>query len=266
MATGTLISRSRSVGLMSAGLAMLASALSAKAAVTAVAPVPSSSMVSLSQATTVSVYWNVTTNTAGPITITSSSGEFRSAGGVLFGTVSQPLQIALTGPATQGVSETVLVPADVVVRAQRSGASELRYRRSFSDGVALNGEIVLNIGTSAGSGFGINRMTTSFRGGKTSVIGGRTERLRAYVELGHTGSGLVRGVWEVAGPDPDRSPKWRTLATVSQSLAGSVEGTLESPVLPTTTIGLYLLRLRITEPAVTLDAPVIRYTVQQEKR
>jgi len=60
-------------------------------------------------------------------------------------------------------------------------------------------------------------------------------------------------------------PIFRPLMHVRRYLAGSGKQTITSPELPTTMSGLYLLRLRITEPQSGFEQPSLRYFVSSGK-
>jgi hypothetical protein len=77
-----------------------------------------------------------------------------------------------------------------------------------------------------------------------------------------TGIGVLRAQWQVAGPEPAKEDApWRTLAQVTQAVAGAEKVELQSPVLPSDLTGAYRLRLLIEEPVTATEAPVIRYQV-----
>jgi len=72
-------------------------------------------------------------------------------------------------------------------------------------------------------------------------------------------------VWEIADPSSTLgTPVFRPLTLVRQQLAAGGRVTLHSPALPTNRLGLYLLRLRITDPQLPYETPMIRYFVMNE--
>jgi hypothetical protein len=114
--------------------------------------------------------------------------------------------------------------------------------------------------------FGITRIALAFSDDKPATVVERDGKLAAQAEIGFTGNGLLRATWEVAGPNPDgNNPRFRVLAEVQQPLGGRDAATVKGPRLPTDSTGAYLVRLRITEPATSLDLPVIRYSVIEKK-
>ena len=114
--------------------------------------------------------------------------------------------------------------------------------------------------------FGVARVALRFGNEKPAVIVERDDKLAAQAEISFTGNGLLRAAWEIAGPNPDANrPRFRILTDVQQPLGGRDAAILTSPRLPTNSTGLYLVRLRIVEPATTLETPVIRYNVNEKK-
>ena len=235
-------------------------------AVTAVDTTPASAQVSLTQATSISIGWRVTTNSAGSVTLVSAQGRFRTPSGALLATVASPLSRTITGPATVTFFESVLVPADILTRAQREGHDQVVYERSFTDGVTAGGQVVLRIVTGNIANFGISRALLVFDDDAVLriVSGGAT--LTAKAQVAFTGNGLLQGVWEVAGPNPNSvKPEWRTLSHVLQGLTGAESTVLTSPALPTRAGGAYLVRLRIVAPAGMSEIPPLRYQIDTSR-
>jgi hypothetical protein len=234
----------------------------AGAAVTGVSATPASENVAVSRSTSIPVNWSVTTNSAGSVTLSSAQGVFRTSGGTLLGTVSQPLARVVSGPTTATIQEAVLVPADIVVRAVKEGQDRILYQRTFTDGASATGQISLNIVTSGAASFGISALSLNFGEDRALHVAKRGEEFSARAEIGFTGTGVLKGAWEVAGPQPNPDkPLWRKLATVNLALTGVESATLTSPRLPSDVTGSFLVRLRIDEPALGTTPPVVRYSV-----
>ena len=248
--------------LSAAVLLAVLPAASVPAAVTSVTASPAAERVAVARTAAVALRWNVATNAAG--TVTSAAGEFRTPGGALLGTVNQPLSQSVAAGVT-AIPETVRVPADVIERARREGGDRLLYRRSFTDGVAASGEIVLHIATGGAAAFDIGRVALAFDTGEVVRIAVRGEKLQMHAELSYSGTGRLRALWEVAGPNPaTERPVWRPIGEVLQTLTGPDAVKFASPALPTETAGVYLVRLRIAEPELAFEPPVARYAVRQE--
>jgi hypothetical protein len=236
------------------------------AAITGVAATPSSQTVAFAQSQSLSLSWNVATNSAGSVGVSSAQGQFKLPNGTLLATVKQALSKTVAGPGTGVFPESVFVPADLTARANKEGFDHLLYERSFTDGAALTGNVTLRIATQKSAAFGLSRIALSFEDDKALITVARATKLSAHATLSVTGNGVVRAVWEIAGPTSTASqPEWRTQAQVNQLPLGGDTVGLVSPLLPTDTLGAYLVRLRILEPATALDLPVIRYVVGEKK-
>lgn len=240
--------------------------VSAQAAVTAVSAAPVAARVGLGSGASFSVNWNVTTSAAGAVTLSSARGELRTPAGALLATVGQPLSRAASGPAAVAFSETVFVPADAIHRAHKEGFDRLLYQRSFTDGVAASGQVTLAIVTQRAADFGLSRLQLGFDDGRPLRIAARGDKLKAQAEIGYAGGGILKGAWEIAGPNPDADkPAWRALANVTEALTGADTAILASPLLPTDIGGPYLVRLRVDEPAARFDLAPIRYVVGEKQ-
>lgn len=210
-------------------------------------------------------------------TVYSTSGTFALSGnraqtvlGTTTTTISQTKQctFAMSHVVTTGftIPETLSVPADVIYRANKLGAADFGYTRVFSDGYQTNsGTLTLRI-TSASGAFTLTTMSLTFDNGSPVRVLERKEKNRAVANLGFNGVGLLQGMWEVADPSSTAGePVYRPLAQVRQYLNGISPQTIQSPDLPTDRTGLYLVRLRVTDPAPGFELPVIRYFVADER-
>ncbi len=238
-----------------------------------VTTIPSSGSVPLGQSSSVSVAWSTSSSFGTATSITSTSGTFRSpcavaAGVVTFGTVSTTL--SKPGPiptsTTTIFNESVLVPADIVDRARKLGLSQIGYQRVFNFATLPNetGCLPLNITSSAAANLGISGEILSFDNGSSVRILPRNNAIHAQAELGYNGTGLLQAVWEIANPaTTSGEPVYRPLLQVREYLMLGDVKTLKSPALPTGTIGLHLVRLRVIDPIVPFTTPVIRYFVAE---
>jgi hypothetical protein len=159
--------------------------------------------------------------------------------------------------------EPLTIPVSVVNQAMSMGLSTFSYQRTFSPAGRAGTQCVTIHPASAGSAsFNISREALSFDNGAPVRVLERKQPLRANAELTFNGSGMMEGQWEVANPvSTAGQPIFRPLALARQSLVGSETKTVTSPALPTDIAGLYLVRLRITDPATAFETPVIRYFV-----
>ncbi|MGE5241599.1 MAG: hypothetical protein ACM3NI_08120, partial [Bacteroidota bacterium] len=232
------------------GLLLLGSMLAATpvlASIIAITVSPGSVNAPLGGSISVAVTWGVTTNTG--TFVSSPNGTFNTAGGVVLGTVSNPLFQSVTVlpgfGSTVSFTEVVLIPTDVIYRAYKMGLGSFLYSRSFTDstGAPSTQSATINITSSAVTGFSLTGMSLMFDNGAVVRLLGRKEKLSAQADINFTGNGLLQGVWEVADPASTAGqPVFRPLISVRQYLVGSDKQTLRSPILPTNSSGLYLVR------------------------
>jgi hypothetical protein len=242
------------------------------AVISSITALPVTANAPLGGSVSVAITWSVST-TSGPF-VNSPSGTLRTASGVVLGTVSNPLNKTATVPPGPGgitvsITEVVLIPTDVIYRAYKMGLTSFLYTRDFGDSGGLSGapqSVTINIVSSAATGFSLSGMSLSFDNGAVVRLLGQKEKLYALADINFSGTGLLQGGWEVADPASTAGePIYRPLLTVRQYLAGSDKQTLRSPDLPTDSSGLYLVRLRITDPVPGFDQPVLRYFVSSGK-
>lgn len=238
---------------------------------------PASITIPLGQPTSMTVTWVVTSFFAlAPLpnaTLTSSSGQFFvPSTGLVVGTVNSTVSAVGTGMIDGSsraiITENVTVPAEISLKVLRSGASSLEYRRTFSDGSAVTGTYAVNvaIGGSGAAGFGISRMALTFDDGAVVRIVPAKSRLSAAAEVSYNGSGMLTGYWEVADPgSTSGTPVFRQLQPVSRGLGGAGRMQAPSPDLPTGSLGLYMVRLRVTAPEPGFEPPVLYYYVGETK-
>jgi hypothetical protein len=225
------------------------------------------------------VTWVVTSLTVGfsnpNARLTSSFGQFvlpAAVASLVVGTVNTTVSGVGTGLPSGAsraiITENVMVPAEISLKALRSGVSSLEYKRTFSDGSAVTGTFAVNllIGGSGAAGFGISRMALAFDDGAVVRIVPAKSRLSAAAEVSYNGSGMLTGYWEVADPgSTSGTPVFRPLQSVSHGLGGAERIKVPSPDLPTGNLGLYMVRLRVTAPAPGFEPPVLYYYVGEPK-
>lgn len=230
---------------------------------------PGSRNVPVGRSVSVAVIWKVETNLAGSATLSSQVGEFRVGTSTIIGTVpkvlSKPINFA-SGGGTATFTESVLVPRSIIFRAHKLGFSRLVYQRNFDDGSANDtGEITLNITGSGGGGFLINRVSLRFDDDSLIRMLARGEKAKVLADINFSGNGLLQAVWEIADPaSTPGEPVFRPMRLARQQIMARQRVTLKSPQLPTGRVGIYLVRLRITDPATAFDTPVLHYFVRDE--
>ena len=232
---------------------------------------PATSIVAIGQGSSVVLNWTITSAFVGfggplPYTVTSTSGQF-VAGATVLGTVNSILSTSTTNsgvaPSTVRFTESILVPPEISVQANRLGASTISYVRQFNDGsgpVALQETIL--VGGSAAAQLGITREALTFDDGAVVRVVQANDPLLAVAEVNFTGSGTLSAVWEVAEPGTTGGqPMFRELQPVTRGLLGSEPVFIRSLRLPTDSPGVYIVRLRITSPAPGFDPPALTYYV-----
>lgn len=256
-------------------LALLGLHSPAWANVDAVTTSPASTNVPLGRSVSIAMTWVIddvyVAGVPASATVNSSLGQFRDSllGSLVLGSVNRTISKTYNpnaGSNTVLIQETVSIPAEVIVRAHQAGLSSFVYRRQFTPaGAGDIGAITLRITSSAAGGFYVSRLGLSFNDGTAAKSTAPDSELRAQATIGYSGSGLLRAVWEVAAPPSTLGQAvYRPLQGISRYTVPGEALVLSSPDLPTTQTGLYLLRLRITQPTVAFEAPVIRYQVRQE--
>ena len=206
------------------------------------------------------------------LSLTSNSGVFL-AGGEVVGTVNQPIIVNLLNGKAEA-RETITVAPGVIekatgeaktlaqakMRAMAKGSNVLIYQRTFANG-EIGGEsrVIYNLTTAAGAGFAIKYMNLYFDNRRAEITIDRSfPLLKAYVDIGYVGTGLLQGFWEVDG---------RIMGFVNQHLASGEYVTFEAPnvpPLPTYDTGSHLIRFVITNPVIALPQPTAVYFVTAE--
>ncbi len=244
----------------------------AQASVSGVSASSSNTRVALGRAATVSVDWRVTTvvgfNNNPPPTnvISSTQGQFWIPNTML-GTVNRTVS-KNTGyvSGTFSIRETLVIPARVIYQAHKLGAATFDYRRSFSDlDAPLNqvmGQVTFTITSQGSAGLVITRQALYFDDGSVLKRVEQDEPLHALTMLNYGGSGLIKGIWEVATPASTAGePLFMPLKPVRQFLGAGGEAVLRSPPLDTAEPGIYLVRFRMEEPLFSDEDFHIRYFV-----
>ena len=195
-------------------------------------------------------------------TLQSTTGTFQ-AGGSTLGTVSTPVSATITN-GRGVVSESVLVPPAISLRAESLGATNITYTRTFTGTGALGlvtitttAAVTVTSGTT--SQLSINSMRLYFPNARPEITIQRNQLLRAFVDIGYTGTGRLSGFWEVDGA---------LLVNVYQDLSFGGVITLESPAappLPTFVPRPHIVRFVITSPAVGVSFPEAIYFITPEE-
>jgi len=206
----------------------------------------------------------VGSNPAG-LVLTSPQATVSTPGGQVLQSLARPLSITLSASAQGSVAETFTLSPATIVEAQRLGVNTLLLQRTF--GVAPYGgtaTVQIALGGSAGGALALARVSLHFddrslvrmlKAGDTAV---------AIAEINYTGSGVLNGLWEIAGPPSTLGePVFVPLAAASVNLGGGGLTELASPVLPATLAGNYFVRFRVRSPAVPFAGLLLQYAVAE---
>jgi hypothetical protein len=171
----------------------------------------------------------------------SSQGQFFTTDSTI-GWNNLPLTTLITG-GIGTVTETVVIPVNIMERALQQGTAQFFYRRQFFGLSVETATVNLTISGEAAGTLGIRRLALYFGNGRAeaTVMKYATD-LKAYADISYNGSGLLKGYWEVDG---------RLLSYVSQPLPASQQITLTTPdipALPTFDTGTHTLRFVVTNP------------------
>lgn len=241
---------------------------SVQATITNITVMPASTNAPLGNSANVTVTWTVYTDGT---YMSSPGGTFRDDSGNIFGTNSNRLYKTFgisTFALPQQVTETFVIPSQVIYKAAERGLSTFFYSRTFTDssGSSSTWSVNVNITSSALGNFNISAMSLSFEDGSVVQIIQPKHKLKARAVINYSGTGQLQAVWEVANPVSTAvKPVYRPLMVVRQYLTGGGKQIITSPELPADIMGLYLVRLRITQPTPGFTQPLLRYVVSKGK-
>ncbi len=246
------------------------------AQVTAAQVAPAQRNVAMTRNVSFNLRWSVTTD-AGPF-VSSQQATLEDASGNVYLTVPRQLSVNAsvpldtTGapiPLTVALPERMTIPAAALARAVEAGVNRLFYRRVFVDGSMVStapiaASVVLDITGSGAAGFALNYVGLRFDDGSVRRMVHPDASLRVRATLRFTGNGPLRAVWELADPSSSAgTPVFRPLRVVRKPLFGGQAVYLDSPPLPTRSEGLYRVRLRVIEPALSQTPGALQYFVSE---
>jgi hypothetical protein len=226
----------------------------AHADVVSVRTLPARGSATAGQDLSFNVTWQVTFDPGDTIGAGSPGGTFvNGASGAPLG-LGVPTALGnRSGGGTQQYPETVSIPGATLAAWQQRGVRRIGYRRVFispASGRAVTGQILIDLAGSAleelrdpaSGALGVLRMELDFASGKRIEIVERSSALAARLTLSYSGSGTLRGRWQVAEPGGGTNAFFRTVSLVRVSLSATQRATLESPRLPTNLSGRYAVR------------------------
>lgn len=225
----------------------------ASAAITGASATPRQTNVVAGAGNTVSISWHVTTSPEHRTGVTSVASSFvdPATGAVLQGNRSA-LNGVGNGPFM--LREVITLDAAAVRSWVDRGLRRVVLERTFADPatgsfatatavLVLSPNRLQSARAAAAAELSIVSLQMELDSGNNTEVVGEGESLRAQLIVQHTGSGMLSGRWQIAGPESsDGVPLFRTLALVNTRLQATQRSTLRSPALPTNRAGKYLLR------------------------
>ena len=238
-------------------IAILGLVSDAFANLTNVRATPRQAQVTGSSDNLIRITWRVATSADHTGGVTSPVALIVDAGtGQVLSTVNTTFDAGGPGPFT--FRETLQIDAETARTWAARGVTQLLLTRSFTEatGSVVDGRVVLRLSSSrlqatrddAPAALAINSLRLEFDSGNNTAVTGLEESLRAQLTVQYSGTGMLRGRWQIAGPDsPDGAPVYRTIALVNRNLATSQRSVLHSPQLPAGRSGRYLVRFCVLD-------------------
>jgi hypothetical protein len=164
-----------------------------------------------------------------------------------------------TGTGPLSFPETVNITAAQLGAWRAQGIRIVGYRRTFvaPGSPAVSAQWLLQIRGSGLEGarestdgeVAVQRMDLVFEAGVRIAVVERGKPLEARVSIATSGSGTLRGRWELADPGSSTDGFFRVLGLVRVPVSGGRAATVSSPALPTHTTGRHVLRFCVEEAA-----------------
>jgi len=235
---------------------------------------PSAVTLATNRPASVNLSWTLVASPTNGIPLTATSSEILITGpgqDVIYGTIPRILSRTITPGGSGILSETAQIPRSVIQAMNRARdvngnpLSAFVLLRNFTDDNFSVVSAMVNLyltGGSAASLLQIDRLALTFDDLSTVRLIPKDESLHALLDVEFSGSGQLRGVWELATPTSTMGePIYSNLRLVRQALVGNQTIQLTSPDLPTSQEGVYLLRFRVTEPETGFEPVTVRYLV-----
>jgi hypothetical protein len=167
-------------------------------------------------------------------------------------TLGEPLTQSGSGPFI--FPESLSIPAAQVSSWLAQGLRRVLLLRTFSDPVGggnaeatmvlLLSDSALASSRDASTGaLAVQGLRLEFETGNNLALVDLDSELKARLTVIHSGTGLLEGRWQIAEPGgTEGEPLFRTLALVRRNLVDNQRSILQSPLLPVSRAGKYLLR------------------------
>jgi hypothetical protein len=242
---------------------LLAASPPAHAVLQSASATPARASTGITQDAVLAITWRLTTDAAHIDGALSAGGEFFDAAAGVRLDANLVSIGALTGGGPLLYPETLTIPAAQLAQWHAQGVRLLGYRRTFTSRTppAQSAQVLIRL---SGAGLAaareartgeltLERMELEFDTGRRIEIVDRGARLVARLTLVYSGSGTLRGRWEIADPSGAGDPLFRVWSVARVALGGEQRHTLESAPLPTDISGRYVLRFCV-EPRVPAGA------------
>lgn len=154
-------------------------------------------------------------------------------------------------------SEALTVPRAAIARALNSGGTLTVRRTFFEEGTAFTRDVdvAVNIGSAGSADFSVTRIDLVFNDGTSSCQAKAGRPLKAIAKIEASGSGLLRGQWQVR--KGGNLGSFRTLKTVQAAITAGNNTAIESPELPIDDSDRFDVRLVVTAPDIGFTEPLI---------
>ena len=213
-------------------------------------------------------------NAVGQAQISSTEGVFFGPSGKTFlgnssRTLRQTRQLIGDMNTTFIFQESLIIPQTVIRNAQELGFNQIIYVRTFQDNpgaTSLANSVTFSISASGSVGnVSLRQIQMEFDDKRTSAIISANTQLKANAIVSYQGTGLLEYRWEIATPPSTiGQPVFVPLITRREYLMSGGQKTLNSPELPTTIAGTYLLRLNVLQTNPQFEMPILRYFVRAD--
>ncbi len=223
----------------------------------------------LAQSSYVKLTWAITVNNGSASSFASSNILVRAgtdAGPVIF-TINKTITVNTSaGARTHNRSETVLIPAHVTYKIRKMNQSRVFFTRTFTDtDNSLPGYAMATLTGSIAAKFSISSLKLRIRDHTSGRRSDSKTPIMALASVRYNGSGIVRGVWEVATIGISKTGRkntslFRPLTRVTQRVLGGRTDLL-SPALPAIKGNQYIIRFRVLSPVISKNIiPTLIYS------
>ncbi len=228
---------------------------------------------SLINSTQIQIDWRISVEArnSGLLTVRSMNGTFFAPNretqlGMTSNLLTQNRTLNEGQGATLNIRESLVIPQTVARRAQQLGFSQVLFLRTFTDTpdttTATSVLLIDLAGASSAGQIQIDRVQMQFSNGKRVTSLSAESELQAEALLRYRGSGMIEYSWEIASPPSTQGQIFYTpMVSRKQFVLAGSEIKLQSPILPSSRNGLYLVRLKLNNPNPNFELPILRYTV-----